>query len=83
MAIDPELFQPLGEFTARVDRLIDEAKSGELAHGSTEILVPGESEMKARARSLESGVPLRMSTWEALRTFGRKAGLRTELIRVR
>ena len=80
MAIDPELFMPSSDFTARVDRLIDMTKSGDKAVGSTEILVPGEAELRARERSLHDGVPLRPSTYEALRKYGRKASLGTELI---
>jgi LDH2 family malate/lactate/ureidoglycolate dehydrogenase len=45
-----------------------------------EILVPGESELRARERSLRDGVPLRRSTYDALRKYGRNAGLDTELV---
>jgi LDH2 family malate/lactate/ureidoglycolate dehydrogenase len=79
MAIDPETFMPSQEFTARVDRLIEQAKSGERAAGVDEILVPGELELRARERSLREGVPLRYSTYHALRKYARKAGLETEL----
>ena len=79
MAIDPELFMALPDFTARVDRLIDQTKSGERAEGADEILIPGESELRARERSLKEGVPLRPSTYDALRKYGAKAGLDTEL----
>jgi amino acid adenylation domain-containing protein len=80
MAIDPELFMPSADFTARVDRLIEMTKSGDKADGADEILVPGEAELRARERSLKEGVPVRPSTYEALRKYGRKAGLDTELI---
>jgi LDH2 family malate/lactate/ureidoglycolate dehydrogenase len=80
MAIDPELFMPTADFTARVDRLIEQTKAGERAEGVEEILVPGESEMRARERSLRDGVPLRRSTYDALRKYGRNAGLDTELV---
>jgi LDH2 family malate/lactate/ureidoglycolate dehydrogenase len=80
MAIDPELFMLGTEFTSRVDHLIEQTKAGERAEGVAEILVPGESEMRARERSLVDGVPLRQSTFQALRKYGRNAGLETELI---
>lgn len=48
--------------------------------GVEEILVPGESEMRARERSLRDGVPLRPSTYHALLTYARKAGLTTDLV---
>jgi LDH2 family malate/lactate/ureidoglycolate dehydrogenase/aryl carrier-like protein len=80
MAIDPELFMPSADFTARVDRLIEMTKSGDKADGAEEIFVPGEAELRARERSLKEGVPLRPSTYDALRKYGLKAGLDTELI---
>ena len=40
MAIDPELFSPLAEFTARVDRMIEITKAGERAENVGEILIP-------------------------------------------
>jgi len=79
MAIDPELFLPSPEFTARVDRLIEQTKAGDRAEGAEEILIPGESELRARERSLREGVPLRHSTYQALRKYGVQAGLDTEL----
>jgi LDH2 family malate/lactate/ureidoglycolate dehydrogenase len=80
MAIDPELFMPGADFTARVDRLIEQTKSGVRAEGVEEILVPGESELTARERSLLDGVPLRPSTFAALRKYGRSVALQTELV---
>ena len=81
MAIDPELFMPASEFTARVDRLIAETKAGNRAEGTEEILIPGEAELRARERSLREGVPLRPSTYRTLVKFALKAGLNTELRR--
>jgi amino acid adenylation domain-containing protein len=79
MAIDPELFMPSPEFTARVDRLIEQTKSGDRAEGVEEIMVPGESELRARERSLREGVVLRASTYHALLKYGQSAGLETQL----
>jgi LDH2 family malate/lactate/ureidoglycolate dehydrogenase len=79
MVIDPELFMPVGEFTARVDQLISEAKSSERAIDADEILIPGERELRARERSLREGVRLRASTYDALVKYGKAAGLRTDL----
>jgi amino acid adenylation domain-containing protein len=79
LAIDPELFLPNADFTARVDRLIEQTKAGERATGVEEILVPGEAELRARERSLRDGVPLRRSTYESLLKYARAAKLATEL----
>jgi LDH2 family malate/lactate/ureidoglycolate dehydrogenase len=80
LAIDPECFMPSSEFTARVDRLIEQTKAGERAEGVEEILVPGEPELRARERSLREGVPLRPSTYHALQKYAEQAGLDTELV---
>ena len=82
MAIDPEMFMPMNEFTARVDTMIDQAKASERAEGVDEILVPGEMEMRARERTLREGVPLLPSTHKALLGYAREVGLETQLVEV-
>jgi LDH2 family malate/lactate/ureidoglycolate dehydrogenase len=79
MAIDPELFMPKGEFTTRVDRMIEQTKMGERAEDVEEILIPGERELRARERNLRTSVPLASSTYHALRKYAQEAGLHTEL----
>ncbi len=79
IAIDPELFIPLSEFKTRVDRMVKQTKTGERAEGVKEILIPGESEMKARERNLRNGVPLRASTYRTLLEYAKKAGLNTNV----
>jgi len=82
MAIDPEMFMTMAEFKARVDDMIDAAKSAKLADGANEILVPGEMEMRARERNLREGVPLLPSTYRALLDYAQQAGLETNLVAV-
>ncbi len=79
MALDPQRFMATGDFTARVDRLIEQTKNSERAADTDEILIPGEMELRNRQRSLKEGVRLRSSTYRALVSYGRKAGLKTEL----
>ncbi|MEQ1870803.1 MAG: amino acid adenylation domain-containing protein, partial [Vicinamibacterales bacterium] len=79
MAIDPSLFMPLADFTARVDSLIDQVKGVARADNVHEILVPGEAEMVARARNLREGVPLDAVTYQTLCTYRDQAGLSTDL----
>jgi LDH2 family malate/lactate/ureidoglycolate dehydrogenase len=79
MAIDPELFMPLVEFTARVDCLIEQTKAGERSENVEEILIPGERELRDRERNLRAGVPLLPSTYRALREYAQKARLDTQL----
>lgn len=81
MAINPELFMTRAEFLDRVDQMIDAAKSSETAEGVSEILVPGETEMRARARNLaRGGVPLLPSTYKGLLDYKQKVNLKTELV---
>jgi LDH2 family malate/lactate/ureidoglycolate dehydrogenase len=81
MAINPELFMPRADFLARVDRMVDAAKSSELAPGTREVLLPGEIEMRNRAANLAAGsVPLLPSTHRALQAYRGEAGLTAELI---
>jgi LDH2 family malate/lactate/ureidoglycolate dehydrogenase len=81
MAINPELFMGREEFGGRVDQMIDAAKASEKAEGVKEILVPGETEMRARERNLaRGGVPLLPSTYKGLLDYKQKAGLESELV---
>ena len=83
MVIDPEIFGPLTEFTARVDRLIEQTKGGERAENVEEILIPGETELRARERNMQLGVPLRALTCRGLQKYGETARLETSLAVVR
>jgi amino acid adenylation domain-containing protein len=80
MAIDPELFSPLAEFTARVDRMIEITKAGERAENVEEILIPGEAELRERECNLRKGVPVRSVTYRALLKYAAAAKMNTELV---
>jgi len=70
------VFMPLTEFKERIDRMVEQTKTGELAVDVEDIRIPGEYEMLERKRNLSAGmVPLRASTHRALRTYAEKAGL--------
>ncbi|AZO40905.1 amino acid adenylation domain-containing protein [Mesorhizobium sp. M7D.F.Ca.US.005.01.1.1] len=74
MALDPERFMPVVDFTERVDRLIEQTRNGKRAENATEILIPGEMELRTRQQSLSEGVRLRSSTYKVLLAYARKAG---------
>jgi LDH2 family malate/lactate/ureidoglycolate dehydrogenase/aryl carrier-like protein len=80
IAIDPELFLPIEDFRTRMDRLIEQTKTGTLAPDVKEILVPGETELKSREQNLREGVPLRLSAYQHLCRHAEKAGLQTRLV---
>ncbi len=80
LALDPGLFMPASEFTARVDRLIDDMKSSDVIPGTKEILVPGELEMRARQHNLAVGsVPLLPSTLKRIEDHIAEAGLHSKI----
>lgn len=74
-AIDVEHFQPLAEFTARMDRMIDYLKSAKARPDSPGIFLPGELEYLRRQEYGRSGIPLDQPTREALRKEAVEAGL--------
>jgi LDH2 family malate/lactate/ureidoglycolate dehydrogenase len=82
LALNPEMFMPLDEFKARVDRMIDDVKKSELAEGAKEVLLPGELEMRSREKNLREGIPLLPSTFRRLSDYKNEAGLRAELVEV-
>src|SRR5207249_158625 len=61
-AIDIEHFQPLDEFKARMDRMVDFLKSSQPRPGSPGIFIPGELEYQRRLEYRRMGIPLDQPT---------------------
>ena len=74
-AIDIEHFQPLEEFKARMDRMVDALKSAKVRPGAPGIFVPGELEYQRKQEYVRSGIPLDQPTRDALRGAAQDAGL--------
>ena len=74
IAINPELFMPIAEFKSRVDSMVEQVKSGERAENASELLLPGEMEMRARAANLIEGVPILPVTYSALEKYRKTPG---------
>jgi LDH2 family malate/lactate/ureidoglycolate dehydrogenase len=74
-AIDIEHYQPLDEFKARMDRMVDTIKSSKRRDGVEEIFIPGELEHRRRRDYLENGIPLDAPTRESLRREAEAAGV--------
>ena len=74
-AIDIEHFQPLAEFTARMDRMVDSLKSSKVKPGSPGIFVPGELEYLRRQDYAANGIPLDEPTRGALKKAAEEAGV--------
>ena len=66
IAIDIARFMPVGEFTARVEHLVNLMKSTPAAPGYDEVLVAGDPEWRAEAERGKSGIPMTQAGWEAL-----------------
>ena len=57
-AVNVESFMDLPEFTAAVDRALQEIKTSTRAHGVKRIYVPGEIEFEMKAERLAHGIPI-------------------------
>jgi uncharacterized oxidoreductase len=73
--LDPAQFRDRGSFGEDVDQLVEYVKSGELAEGFAEILIPGEPEQKERARRERDGIPVDDETWRQIRETGERYGV--------
>jgi LDH2 family malate/lactate/ureidoglycolate dehydrogenase len=80
-AIDIEHFQPLDEFKARMDRMVDYLKSSKARPGVAEIFVPGELEYKRRQEYQREGIPLDQPTRDSLRQLAADTGLSYDIER--
>lgn len=78
-AIDIEHFQPLAEFTARMDGMIDNLKTSKVKPGAPGIFLPGELEYQRRQDYLRTGIPLDQPTRDLLRQEAEAAGVTYDL----
>jgi LDH2 family malate/lactate/ureidoglycolate dehydrogenase len=72
ITIDVSAVADTAEFTTRIEALVDQTRSGELAAWADEILVPGELEDRNRRRRAADGIPLADTTRDALATLARE-----------
>lgn len=72
-------FQPVAEFTERMEQLIGEIKSVPLAEGFNEVFYPGELEARNDIRNREQGLQLPGDTLDDLRQFAHATGLASSL----
>ncbi len=70
-----EAFQPLAEFTARMEAFIAELKSVPLAKGIDEVFYPGEMEARSDVRLREAGIELPDDTFADLVRAGAESGI--------
>jgi len=80
-ALDPTLFMPLAQFSARIDRLRTEIKQGQRVPGVERLILPGELEHERRETRLRHGIPVQADAPNVLRTFCETLGLDSPLAR--
>jgi uncharacterized oxidoreductase len=74
-AVDPSFFGDGDHYQALVGETLAAAKRVPPAEGSSEILIPGEPEVRARAQRETEGISLPNSIWEDLAGIGRRFGV--------
>ncbi len=75
MAIDPECFIGRDEFKGEVDRYIKGIKESAKAANCTEILMPGEPELRTETDRLKNGIPLAATTMKELAVLDESLGI--------
>jgi len=73
--IDPKQLDPEEFFPADVKRYVDFFKSSRPIEPGSEVLVPGEPEIRTRRKRLAEGVPLPEDTWGRIVEAARSVGL--------
>jgi len=73
--LDPKVFDPEGFFPKDIAKYVAFVKSSRPAGAGSEVLVPGEPEMRMRAERLANGIPLPDDTWAAIVETARSIGL--------
>jgi uncharacterized oxidoreductase len=74
-ALAVEEFQPLDEFTAKVDELVSFVKSRKPAPGFGEVFLPGERGRRDEARQRKDGVDIDKGTWSELSSLANALGI--------
>ena len=77
LAISIDRFMPLDMFLDRMDALIEQIRSSELAPGSPGVFLPGEIEHNHKQERLVNGVPLDPNTVEALERIALELGVQS------
>jgi LDH2 family malate/lactate/ureidoglycolate dehydrogenase len=69
MAINIARFVPFEQFTAQATELCEKIKATPTAEGFSEVLVPGEPEMRSRRQRLAAGIVLPEQTWQSIQAL--------------
>ena len=66
MAIKIGVFRPIDEFKADMDKLIRAVKGSKKAPGFSEILIPGEPELRSGKEKMQIGIDVPQKTWDRI-----------------
>lgn len=77
--IDPKVIDPEGFFPGQCAEYVAYYKSARPVEAGGEVLVPGEAELRSKAKKLKDGVPLSDGTWDSIVATARKVGVAEEL----
>jgi len=66
LAMNIAHFVPPEDFTAQVDEFYTSVKSTPVLDGFSEVLVPGDPEVRSRQERLAAGIPLPDHTWQSI-----------------
>ena len=80
MVIDPDCFVGRDEFKREMDRYIKSIKESAKARDCTEILIPGEPELRTETERLKEGIPLAPATIKELTALGESLGISPSLL---
>jgi LDH2 family malate/lactate/ureidoglycolate dehydrogenase len=75
IAVDATTFQPLSTYERLADETLQRVKAIPPAKGFSEVLLPGEPELKSKAERLRDGIPVPEATWSAIVDTGRGLGV--------
>jgi len=81
VAIDPDCFIGRDEFKREVDRYIRNVKQSAKAENCSEILMPGEPELKTETERLKNGIPMAPATIGELVALGASLGISVSLFK--
>jgi uncharacterized oxidoreductase len=79
-AMDIESFMPVDEFKEQIDALIQKTKSSKLRLGFTEILIPGEPELRTEKERQKQGIYIPDRTWEEIKATAATVNLNVDAI---
>jgi uncharacterized oxidoreductase len=80
IAFDPAVFGSAASYAEAADRVLARIKAVPPAPGFQEVLLPGEPELRNKAKRGAEGVPIPEATWEALKKAGSDLGVDVEKV---